>query len=76
MYEMWKRKQIHEDCTGPKFLTKSFCQKFWKMEKASFERSPDMVQNVLGICKTKNGTETDELLQNRSRWAPKNVAKC
>ena len=70
VYEMWKRKQIHEDV-----LDQHSCQKVWEngedaiwevmtwSENGQAGRGSAVVQKVFGICEAKNGTETMKLLQ-------------
>ena len=73
-------------CTGPTYSSK----KCWTMEKASpgghdlvrrLDRTrggPDLVQKMLRLCATKNGTEMDELLQaaaGRHKRARQDVEK-
>ena len=35
-----------------------------------------LVQKMLGMCETENGTKTEELLQAGAKWAHKSTARC
>ena len=65
MYEMWKREHIHGHVRKIMYRTKILEKKLGNMEKTTFVR-PSLVvlQKVFGIREAKNGSETDELLQN------------
>ena len=74
MYEMRKRKQIHERCQAD-VMNQHSCRKDWESgevaiwevmtwsEEWTGRRIFDMVQKVFEICEAKNGTKTNELLQ-------------
>ena len=73
MYELWKRKQIHEDARKM-HRTETPVKKFGKMEKTPFgghdlvrrkdrkRRGIEMVQKMLGIREAEIGTKASELL--------------
>ena len=66
-----KHMKLQGTCTGPKILGNNF----GNMEKATYGRtrygqknglagrSFDLVQKMVGLCTTENGTKNDELLQ-------------
>ena len=71
MHEMWQKQQVHEHAKKM-YSAEIFVKELGNMEKATFGRprygkkkgrSFDLVQKVLGLCETENGTKNDELLE-------------
>ena len=65
-----KYMKIQGKCTGPKYLSTNMGK--WRkrhlgghdmIRRMDRGRSPEMLQKMLGLCETENGTKFDELLQ-------------